>query len=331
MGYNSAEDLVSGSQTPQVQIARLAEVTSLDSKGRAKVTFYGEDTEAGKTYNYIDSYVPEIGDKVLMLGQGNTFIIVGAVEAEEVIVKYALKTHDHNDAYADKTTFDNHSHYVLKRGTKTIELTTDGEIVPSADATYNLGTSAKAFGEGYIDNVIVTYLTINGVELDKEDVMSRLYCPGNINYYLGFKDFDLVPNQSKKISLGTNAYQYYNVYSQNMYLNGSAISSSDKRKKKFIRNLADKYLELFKKLRPVTFKYKGGTSGRAHAGFIAQEVEQAMQECGITNEEFGGLVIQDNGEYGLRYEEFIALHTAAIQNLQKKVEELERRVSNDRV
>ena len=75
------------------------------------------------------------------------------------------------------------------------------------------------------------------------------------------------------------------------------------------------------------FKYKDGTSGRSHAGFIAQEVEQAMIEGGITSEEFGGLVIQPNGKYGLRYEEFIAIQTKAIQELYQKVEELERKVT----
>ena len=385
MGYNSAEDLVNGSQTPQIQIVKLAEVTSLDSKGRAKVRFYGEDTEAGKTYNYIDGYVPEVGDKVLMLGQGNTYIIMGAVEAEEVVVKYALKDHNHDEVYVQKTEYDAHTHSSLINGKKTLEVTSAGEVIPGADAEYSLGTEDAAFAEGYVDNIIVSYITISGTKLEKKDLISKIIASGNSDYYVELATSDLVPHTNKGISLGTSTKMFKNVYAQTVYaggkevspsklidaitsgryvqlsssvmepsadgvinlgsanrqfskiyskeiyLNGSAISTSDKRKKKGIKNLAGKYYELFKKLRPVTFKYKNGTSGRMHAGFVAQEVEQAMQECGISNEEFGGLIIQDNGEYGLRYEEFIALQTAVIQDLQKKVEELERRVNNDRV
>ena len=326
MGYNSAEDLVNGSQTPQIKLVRLAEVTSLDSKGRAKVKFYGEDTEAGKTYNYIDGYIPEIGDKVLMLGQGNTYIIMGAVEEKEVIVKYALKGHDHGNEYVLKETYSNHTHTNIKNGTKTLELNNSGDVVPGTGSSCSLGTQSKPFAKGYIENAIVTYLTIGGEKLEKNDLISKMIAPTNPDYFVRLDLTNLIPHKTKVISLGTAALMYNNVYAQNIYLNGSAISSSDKRKKKFIRNLAEKYLELFAKLRPVTFKYKKGTSGRAHVGFIAQEVEQAMRDCGITNEEFGGLVIQDNGEYGIRYEEFIALQTAVIQNLQKRLEEVERRV-----
>ena len=383
MGYNSAEDLVNGSQTPQIQLVKLAEVTSLDSKGRAKVKFYGEDTEAGKTYNYIDGYIPEMGDKVLMLGQGNTYIIMGAVEAEEVVVKYALKDHNHNDTYVARTNFDeykNHTHSNFKNGNKEVNLTADGEVIPAEDSEYSLGTSNAAFAEGHIDNIVVKYVSLDGTKYDKDDLISKIIASGNDDYYIELSVADLVPHTNKGISLGTstkmfkNVYaqavyaegkevspsklidaitsgryvqlsssvvepsanavisigtsskQFKNIYSQNIYVNGSAVTTSDKRKKKYIRKLADKYVDFFKQLRPVTFQYKKGTSGRTHAGFIAQEVEQAMQECGITNEEFGGLVIQDNGEYGLRYEEFIALQTAVIQNLQKKVEDLERRV-----
>ena len=447
MGYNSAEDLVNGSQTPQIQLVKLAEVTSLDSKRRAKVKFYGEDTEAGKTYNYIDGYIPEVGDKVLMLGQGNTYIIIGAVEAEEVIVKYALKDHNHDTSYASKTELEDykkHTHAQLNSGRKSIALSEDGKLVPGANETYSIGTEDAAFAEGYVDNIIVSYITISGTKLEKKDLISKIIASGNSDYYVELATTDLVPYTNKGISLGTSTKMFNNVYAQTVYaggkevspsklidaitsgryvqlsssvlepsadgvinlgsankryskayvktfygdafylddyelspsriysnsrtdqyidmidntftpsssglfnlgsanrqfsriyskeiyLNGSAISTSDKRKKKGIKNLAGKYYELFKKLRPVTFKYKNGTSGRMHAGFVAQEVEQAMQECGISNEEFGGLIIQDNGEYGLRYEEFIALQTAVIQDLQKKVEELERRVNNDRV
>ena len=194
----------------------------------------------------------------------------------------------------------------------------DNTLKPSHDELFDLGTSAQQFNKIY-----AMQLFLDGLRIYPYRIASDTYPTSR---YIDFVGDTLKPSGNAVYSLGNSSYQYKNVYAQNVFVNGSAVTTSDKRKKKFIRKLEDKYLELIKKLRPVTFKYKKGTSGRTHTGFIAQEVEQAMQDCGITNEEFGGLVIQENGEYGLRYEEFIALQTAAIQNLQKRVEELERRV-----
>ena len=80
---------------------------------------------------------------------------------------------------------------------------------------------------------------------------------------------------------------------------------------------------------PYTYKMINGTSGRRHIGFIAQRIEEAMTECGISSMEFAGLIKapvyakkmldQDGKEteeydtssdiidytYHLRYDEFI--------------------------
>ena len=136
----------------------------------------------------------------------------------------------------------------------------------------------------------------------------------------------ILPDVNGVISLGNSIRQFFEGYFQTLYVKGAAVSTSDKRKKKYIKNMPEKFAKFFMKLRPVTFKYKDGTSGRSHLGFIAQEVEQSMIDTGITAEEFGGLVIQKNGEYGLRYEEFIAIQTKIIQQLCQRVEVLERKV-----
>ena len=414
--YQSAEEMVKESQQPEVQLVHLAEVTSLDKQGRAKVKFFGEDTESGKTYTYIDGYVPKVGDKVAMVAQGNTFIIIGAVIKTEVVVKYALVDHEHtayalvghthdtyaltghnhdsvysktghaHDDYAPKEhTHDyaasEHTHAKIENTNRTVELS-GNVLTPSVTETIDLGSSSKRFQNAYIEKVYGDAFKMGNYELSPSKIYSNsrtnqyvevkdnvftpsvneLFDLGSASYqfnkvyaaqmyldgrrwypyrvisdlypdarYIDFNGDSLKPNNNGAYYVGTPNYQFKGVYAQNVYVNGSAVTTSDKRKKKFVRKLADKYVELFKKLRPVTFTYKNGTSGRTHTGFIAQEVEQAMADCGITNEEFGGLVIQDNGEYGLRYEEFIALQTAVIQDLQKKVEELERRVNNDRV
>lgn len=111
--------------------------------------------------------------------------------------------------------------------------------------------------------------------------------------------------------------------------NGSAwISSSDEKVKNTIEELDNKYSVLFSNLRPVSYKYNEGTSGRKHTGFIAQEVVASMKEAGIPLEEYGlacafGDPNDPKTEWGLRYEELIALCVKEIQRLNKRVDELE--------
>ncbi len=105
-------------------------------------------------------------------------------------------------------------------------------------------------------------------------------------------------------------------------LNSAEITTSDKALKHDIEVLSDKYTTLFDNLTPVRFKYNDGTSDRYHTGFIAQDVEQAVEESGLTTQDFAAFV-QFEKDCGLRYSEFIALCVKEIQDLKKKVVELE--------
>lgn len=92
------------------------------------------------------------------------------------------------------------------------------------------------------------------------------------------------------------------------------------------------YEAFFLALKPSTFKYNKGTSGRKHFGFIAQDVEQAMLDTGLTSDQLAALVkdpvkeILSDGitdyRYSIRYGELIALNTHMIQKLYQMVEEL---------
>ena len=107
---------------------------------------------------------------------------------------------------------------------------------------------------------------------------------------------------------------------------------SDLRIKNSIGYNLDKYDKLFMALKPSRFKYNDGTSGRFHLGFIAQEVEQAMEEAGLTTRDLAALIkepvqeVMEDGitdfRYSLRYGEFIALNTHMIQKLYRMVMEL---------
>ena len=110
------------------------------------------------------------------------------------------------------------------------------------------------------------------------------------------------------------------------YVNGTAVSS-DKRKKEYITPLDWRYEEFFRLLEPASFKYKDGTSGRRHTGFIAQEVEEAQLKAGLDDKDLAIVVKDEEGNYYLRYEEIIAVQTEVIQKLMAKVDTLETRLA----
>ena len=123
--------------------------------------------------------------------------------------------------------------------------------------------------------------------------------------------------------------------SQKLFLKGSAIyannspiaTSSDERVKRNIADLDDRYLKLIKNINPVSFKYIEdlSNSNRTHTGFIAQGVLTAMNDAGISSEEFAAFVdLKGNGsEYALRYEEFIPLVLAYVKDLDGRIGILE--------
>lgn len=182
-----------------------------------------------------------------------------------------------------------------------------------------------------------TYILVHGI---RNRVTNRAMTITNDNHVRTYESNGVGMNGV--ISLGSGNYRF-----SQLYVTSSSISTSDKNYKDDIKSLTDKHLQFFMKLQPVSFLFKDGTSGRTHVGFIAQDVEQAMSECGLTDLDFAGFckdqkvdsklvdgeevnepILDDNGNpeyiYSLRYEEFIALNTYAIQKLWNHVETLEK-------
>ena len=63
-------------------------------------------------------------------------------------------------------------------------------------------------------------------------------------------------------------------------------------------------------------------------GFVAQEVENALLDAGLTTQEVAAYIVQhcegeDDGMCALRYEEFIALVVDALQRALKRIDALE--------
>lgn len=119
-----------------------------------------------------------------------------------------------------------------------------------------------------------------------------------------------------------------------LYATTPSISTSDRREKTDINYDVSAYDAIFDALKPASFKYKNGTSGRTHTGFISQDIEDALAVCGLTSTDFAtfikspledkqGRVIEGEYRYGVRYEELIALCVSQIQALKERVSALE--------
>lgn len=116
-------------------------------------------------------------------------------------------------------------------------------------------------------------------------------------------------------------------------------------------------------LKPKSFKYNDGTSGRTHYGLISQDVLSTLNKYNISTQDFGGYIrwqktkevwkevekeieetdgskkkivtnerfdepISGEYEYGLRYEEFIAPLICMVQKQQKEINDLKQQLAN---
>lgn len=135
---------------------------------------------------------------------------------------------------------------------------------------------------------------------------------------------DLAPHSSGAQSCGTSARRWSAVYADS-----SEITTSDRNRKNNISYDLSAYDVLFQALKPCSFRYNNGESGRTHLGLISQDVEEAMEAAGLTSLDFAGFVKSPDKEaeggyvYSLRYEEFISLCILEIQRLDQRVRELE--------
>lgn len=180
----------------------------------------------------------------------------------------------------------------------------------------------------------------------------------NREYGLRFTYFSnpwlqIMPTKDNVTALGHSLYRFAEFRCNNIYISSGTAVTSDRRYKENIANLEDKLmLNFVMALTPSSYKYKDGESGRTHYGLIAQDVEKVLENIGLSNKDFAGIVIEkltkevetktvnDDGEtviekhleetgevkYDLRYEEFIAPLIKVVQNQQNTINNLEERL-----
>lgn len=128
------------------------------------------------------------------------------------------------------------------------------------------------------------------------------------------------------------------IYSTMLKLRGQTVEasnvsgitfSSDERLKNSLCEL-DEFDLVYMDLKPISFKYNNGASGRTHFGFGASQIRDAFLGHGYTTKDFGGFVqmnVQEGDEdydgitdpMGLIYTEFVSWNTHMIQKTIKEL------------
>lgn len=106
------------------------------------------------------------------------------------------------------------------------------------------------------------------------------------------------------------------------------IQTSDRRLKDDIEDVdADKASDFYKRLRPRSYKYKSVQLKGIRYGLIAQEVQDAIDESGMTDSSLVNTAQRADGEFlTLAYDQLHAFHIKMIQEQQKLIEDLTKRI-----
>ena len=154
---------------------------------------------------------------------------------------------------------------------------------------------------------------------------------GSNNTALGYEADVSANNLSNATAIGytavVNASNKVRIGNDNVTVIEGQVAWSYPSDRRLKKDITDSNLgwDFISKLRPVSFRMKNATDDRLNYGFIAQEVEEAL-DGKLTN-----MVITDSdGERmkTMRYTELIAPMVKAIQEQQKVIEDLQREISD---
>lgn len=140
------------------------------------------------------------------------------------------------------------------------------------------------------------------------------------------------PDYTNYLYIGNSDRRWKQFYGSN-----SDNISSDRKIKKDITPIQNAF-DFIMSLKPVSYRKIDADTGRLHLGFIAQDVAKIAQQTDMgdlslyqASVKGGGYydhsVPDDQLEWGLTYEEFIAPMVATIQQQQKQIDDLNERLS----
>ena len=157
---------------------------------------------------------------------------------------------------------------------------------------------------------------------------------GYYNSAFGVGAGSAITTGSNNIAIGYSAQVAVGTNSNQIRIGNTAITlattqvawtfPSDRRWKSNIVH-SDLGLDFIAHLRPVSYTRNNDERQRIEYGFIAQEIEEILEEAGVENT--GMLTIDDAGMYQLRYNDLLAPMVKAIQELKAKNDQKEKHVT----
>jgi hypothetical protein len=286
-------------------------------------------------------------------GNGVTVYSGGSATSGARVIFNSAGIAGFNSSGSATFTLDSSNGNVSMTGTVTATSGSIGGWTLSSSRLYNGGSYLDSSGSIYLVGGITTLSPIN---ISPASGYSYINALQSYNYFL-YSSYGVTsgwsPSSDNTYYLGLSSYKWKAVYS-----NTGTIQTSDARQK---TNVKDSVLGLdfINSLHPVSYKWIVGSNDpvvdkdgkpvvigkdendheiyqtteipgkRVHWGFLAQEVKKAVDKSGV--EDFAGWVLDDfanpNSPQGLRYEQFIAPLTKAVQELSVKITTLEGKVN----
>lgn len=208
-------------------------------------------------------------------------------------------------------------------------LSVTSAMIASLSATKVTGGNFTQISNMYLQNNNATVNTdtirsYNGSIIVSAGSGSVIVGDGFDSVSLGTNVAWFYPRKSETVALGSAGFRWDTVWCKKV------DQSSDRKLKKDILSISDSdCVSLVRGLRPVSYRWKAGDDTATHYGFIAQEVDAALAEAGISGTAIVSKEYLDTAhtefftKYGLLYTEFIPLITKFIQKLDARVTALE--------
>lgn len=253
---DSAEELYAeevGTGEKQERCFHMAVVKGFFEDGCAKVQFDGDAQPSEKKYAYINTFLPEKGDKVLIGKVGASYVIIGKIrydeppEAGDGEDKHYV-TSDELSNYVGKGDFEGHGHDKISYGVRELGIrATQYGIIPFAtkeSAACSMGSTDYPFPSVYAKQYYK-----NGKELITVDALGDYAKKSDLKQYA--KTADITPDRIKAgtglsqyqlvisgasilpyrstsatgdvLSLGSGSYQFLNVYAKQIYADGKSV------------------------------------------------------------------------------------------------------------
>ncbi len=196
-------------------------------------------------------------------------------------------------------------------GDYTTAITMDGAIVADLITTGRLNCGKISFEGDYGG-----FKQAEGTADDETTIGVKMYGGDEEGYYI------FVSSKGVRLTAGESRLVLVN---GRIYSNREWNTTSDLRLKTDVREDLSRYEGFFRSLRPRAYRWRDQPEQGLHLGFLAQEVEQALHENGLTAEDFAALdrreVLLPDGsvaeEYSLSYQDFAALNCHMLQKLLK--------------